>query len=864
MIDADKLIVKVGKGVPVPGPPGPAGEPGAPGTPGPPGPPGQKALYLPPVETAADLPSDGSEGLLIFVEDEGSVYGWSDSIPNRTGKGFGDWEYKGYVEGPPGATGPQGIPGANGAPGAAGPIGPQGEPGVEGSQGPAGSTGPQGPAGPQGQQGIEGPEGPPGTGILVKGTVPNSGALPATGNSDGDAWIAADTGHMWVWDSAGGTWIDAGKVQGPPGPQGPQGSTGATGPQGIAGSKGDPGVQGVKGDTGATGGQGPKGDTGSQGPQGIQGIQGLQGTPGPQGIQGEDGDIGPEGPQGPHGESSSVFFYRADAQSTSPSDPGTAKIRWNNADQHLATELYFDVLTTDGFDASLLFQSTDAPSRVIIQDSDLAQNYQIFELTAPTDLIADWFIVHATMIGGGGPGGNPPQFSNNTLLAVIQSVQGKQGPPGPTGPQGVQGVPGIQGVPGTQGPQGLQGETGTQGIQGAPGVSNAVYTQEWTWSAIVALPPNNTQVRTNTGDWNAANRVYIDYNSNDGADRSVGLRTIKAGDELQMRHKTDSTRWASWSVTGPAVDKTGYWEVPVAYLNSGGVIAPSGTQVILSLLTQGMTAAQWFTGAGDPASSVGRPGDMYLEGDGDVWKNQDPGGWTQSSTNIRGPQGATGAPGAGAVASVFTRTGAVVATTGDYTAAQVTNAADMTQSYANPSWVTSLAWSKITSPPATGVSSVHARTGAVVAATGDYTAAQVTNAVSMTGSYADPAWITSFSYSKLTGVPVKPIQTGHTWALVGDLTALTTLPSIFVPIVGTQVAKLISIRTKIASGTSIGVQVKRNGTNVGSVITVTTTAATTSLGTVTLAANDELQLVLSSPVGTPTSLSATLILEHTP
>lgn len=51
------------------------------------------------------------------------------------------------------------------------------------------------------------------------------------------------------------------------------------------------------------------------------------------------------------------------------------------------------------------------------------------------------------------------------------------------------------------------------------------------------------------------------------------------------------------------------------------------------------------------------------------------------------------------------------------------------------------------------VSSVFTRTGAVVAATGDYTAAQVTNAVSTTGSYPDPGWITSLSWGKITGAP---------------------------------------------------------------------------------------------------------------
>jgi hypothetical protein len=163
---------------------------------------------------------------------------------------------------------------------------------------------------------------------------------------------------------------------------------------------------------------------------------------------------------------------------------------------------------------------------------------------------------------------------------------------------------------------------------------------------------------------------------------------------------------------------------------------------------------------------------------------------------------------------------------------------------------------------ANAVSSVFARTGTIVAAVGDYSAAQITNAVSTLGSYADPAWITGLAWSKITGVPT--VRVGHTWALVGDVTTITTLPSIFVPLTSTQTATLYGIRTKIGSGTSVGVQVVRNGVNVGSVVTVTTTAATTTLGSVALADSDEIALVLSAPVATPSNFSATLILEQVP
>lgn len=109
--------------------------------------------------------------------------------------------------------------------------------------------------------------------------------------------------------------------------------------------------------------------------------------------------------------------------------------------------------------------------------------------------------------------------------------------------------------------------------------------------------------------------------------------------------------------------------------------------------------------------------------------------------------------GGGAVSSVFGRTGAVVAVNGDYSASMITNAVDQTATYANPAWITSLAWSKITGAPATGVSSVFGRSGAVVAVSGDYSAAQVTNAVDQTATYANPAWITSLAWGKITGAP---------------------------------------------------------------------------------------------------------------
>lgn len=86
--------------------------------------------------------------------------------------------------------------------------------------------------------------------------------------------------------------------------------------------------------------------------------------------------------------------------------------------------------------------------------------------------------------------------------------------------------------------------------------------------------------------------------------------------------------------------------------------------------------------------------------------------------------------------------------------------------------------------PGDAVSSVFTRTGAIVATAGDYTAAQVTNAVSVLGSYPDPAWITSLDWDKISGEPsaFPPSAHSHDWA------DITGEPSSFPPSVHVHAA----------------------------------------------------------------------------
>ncbi|MNK89199.1 Collagen triple helix repeat protein [compost metagenome] len=177
---------------------------------------------------------------------------------------------------------------------------------AQGGIGPEGPVGPAGPAGPVGPQGPAGADGADGTSLTFKGAADDVSELPATGNTEGDAWIVDS--HVWIF--TGGTFVDGGPISGPAGPEGPEGPEGPAGIR-ILGTLPDeqslPTVDNVPGDAyfvqnhlwvfveiaNAWVDMGDfSGPIGPQGPIGVTGAQGPQGNPGVAGADGADGDDG--------------------------------------------------------------------------------------------------------------------------------------------------------------------------------------------------------------------------------------------------------------------------------------------------------------------------------------------------------------------------------------------------------------------------------------------------------------------------------------------------------------------------------------------------------------------------------------------
>jgi len=185
---------------------------------------------------------------------------------------------------------------------------------------------------------------------------------------------------------------------------------------------------------------------------------------------------------------------------------------------------------------------------------------------------------------------------------------------------------------------------------------------------------------------------------------------------------------------------------------------------------------------------------------------------------------ASSGAGSSPVTSVFGRTGAVVAVSGDYTAAQITNAVSTLGTYNDPVWLNQLAWAKILSHPTTIagygitdnlVNTFNTRTGAVTLTSGDVTGAltytPVTNARTLT----------------INGTTFD-LTANRTWTIstVGDTTALMRKANNLADVVSISASRLnLGLGTAATKDSTYFLQKALNLSDLGSA-----SSARTNLG----------------------------------
>ncbi len=378
----------------------------------------------------------------------------------------GDATTKAYVDstagaGTTGATGPAGAAGATGAgvTGATGPIGTVGATGSQGTTGATGSGGSQGATGATGPTGSTGTQGSTGaTGAGVTGATGPAGTVGATG-SQGTTGATGSTGT--------------------------QGTTGATGPTGTTGTTGATGTTGVQGATGSTGNQGTTGATGPTGTTGTTGATGSQGNAGATGAVGASGATGPRGFAG-----GDTFTYTFDT-GTTDADPGSGKLRFDNATVSSVTHIYVDVLDSNGTDVTTWLNNMGGGVVKLFNNSDPTK-FAIFTVGSVTS-VAGYDKLNVTYTTNAGTLG-----TTAADLVLTFAPPGPTGPPGNASTQGATGATGPIGADGATG-AGTTGATGSAGASGSAGATGATGSSGLGFGNVVTKTTNYTIVSGDNG-----------------------------------------------------------------------------------------------------------------------------------------------------------------------------------------------------------------------------------------------------------------------------------------------------------------------------------------------------------------------------
>jgi hypothetical protein len=151
-----------------------------------------------------------------------------------------------------------------------------------------------------------------------------------------------------------------------------------------------------------------------------------------------------------------------------------------------------------------------------------------------------------------------PEPQTQTVVLAMEDMMGQPGQPGP---------PGIAGSPGPQGP---------------PGGSSNLF--QYSLNSQVVSPPSNGQIRLNNSNQQLATLAWISYNTQDNIDSTVAWKFAKAGDKLYIQDKNNSTNAQLYHLTADAVDHTSYAQLAIAWDQTGGNPVPA--QICLVAVTR--------------------------------------------------------------------------------------------------------------------------------------------------------------------------------------------------------------------------------------------------------------------------------------
>jgi hypothetical protein len=195
---------------------------------------------------------------------------------------------------------------------------------------------------------------------------------------------------------------------------------------------------------------------------------------------------------------------------------------------------------------------------------------------------------------------------------------------------------------------GATGATGPQGGTGDPGGSTSVFRYR-ARTTPTSGDPGPGKVIWNNATQISATALLLDILTDDGLDVTLGLDNLAAGDVIYLQDWNTAANYQRWTVSSPATDLTGYWSVPVTFVNSAGTGTtgfPLNTLLALRVVKVGAVGVTGAAGPTGATGSVGATGSTGVTGSGQT-------GATGPAGSV-GTTGATGPAGAGQTGSTGT------------------------------------------------------------------------------------------------------------------------------------------------------------------------------------------------------------------
>jgi hypothetical protein len=276
--------------------------------------------------------------------------------------------------------------------------------------------------------------------------------------------------------------------QGTGGNQGIQGTPGTSGYSGFCGLSGYSGFCGLSGYSGFCGLSGYSGYSSTSGYSGYCGLSGYSGYSG-SGISGYSGYSGSgisgySGYSGIYGGISSLYLFDT---ATTDSDPGSGKLKFNNATLSSVTTMYIDIVDNNGTTVTGWLDSWDdvvSPIRgtlEISKQSDIT-NYVNFNVTGAVVSGANYRKITLTYISSNGA-----TFAASDKLLITFAIAGASGYSGYCGLSGYSGFCGLSGYSGYSSTSGYSGYSSTSGYSGYCGLSGYSGYSGSIWRASITV-----------------------------------------------------------------------------------------------------------------------------------------------------------------------------------------------------------------------------------------------------------------------------------------------------------------------------------------------------------------------------------------